>query len=653
VLSHAFWKSRLGGDSSIVGQSISLNGGSYTVIGVMPPSFEYPAPVGTRADLWTPRSLAIERQREAHNLLVIARLKPGVTEVQARAELTNINEQRAREAGRPTGDYSVYPISLTAQVGRKQRPALYALAVAVGFVLVIACANVANLLLALAAGRRREISVRLALGAQRSRIIRQLLTESILLSLVGAALGLLLAMWLSGVIRVLAAGQLPRVESVALDSRVLLFTLLVSVVTGVVFGLAPAVQAARTDLNGALKDGSRSATGLIGQRLRSALVVVEIAMALILLTGAGLMIKSFWRLQQVEPGFNTSNLLSLELTLPASRYPDEKARETLYNRVQEGIASIPGVSGAAIINNPPLCGRRGISIFPIEGRPPIKGMENAPLADFRFVSPGYFGLMGIKLLEGRVLTDADTERSAKVVVVNASFLEKYAPGEQLLGKRLQLDDEWYTIAGIVGDIRQSGLEEEVSPHVYATYRQVNGSRTGLLVRTMTEPLAMVSSVRQQIRAIDPELPIYNVNSMTDLLSASSAPRRLNLTLIAAFAGLALLLASVGIYGVIANLVTQRTGEIGVRIALGARPRDVLGLVVSQGMKLALIGVSIGVVGSIALMRMVSSLLFEVSATDPGIFVAVAVVLGVIAMIACLLPARRAMRVDPMIALRYE
>jgi putative ABC transport system permease protein len=654
VLSHSFWKSRFASDSSAIGRSISLNGASFVVIGVMPPTFEYPAPIGSRADIWTPRSLAAERQRDAHNLLVIARLRKETTVEQARAELASINEHRAKEAGRPSGEYSVYPVVLTSQVGRKQRTALYVLAAAVGFVLLIACANVANLLLALAAGRRREMSVRLALGAQRMRIVRQLLTESIFLSLLGAALGLLMAVWLAGVIRVLAAGQLPRVETIALDGRVLFFTLLVAMLTGVTFGLAPALQAVRSDLNSALKDGTRSATGAIGQRLRSALVVVEIGMALVLLTGAGLMLKSFWKMQQVEPGFDTHNLLSVEMTLPASRYPDEKARRSFFERALAQVSTIPGVEGAALINNPPLGGRRGISIFPIEGHPRATSMDGAPLADFRFVSPGYFELMKIRLIDGRVLTEADTDSSAKVMVVNAAYRDRYAaPGEQLLGKRVQIDDEWYTVVGVVADIRQSGLEEEAAPHVYASYKQVNGARTGLLLRTTVQPESLTGSVRAQIRGVDAELPIYNVNTMSDLLEASSAPRRLNLTLMAGFAGLALLLASVGIYGVIANLVTQRTGEIGVRIALGARPRDVLAIVIGQAMKLALLGVLLGIAGSLTLTRALTSLLFEVSTTDPAIFVVVALLLAMVSLVACWIPARRAMRVDPMIALRYE
>ncbi|MEP7272375.1 MAG: ABC transporter permease [Acidobacteriota bacterium] len=653
VLSYDVWQSRFAGDVSIIGRNIALNGGDYTIVGVMPTTFQFPAPIRNKVDLWTPRSLATERQRGAHNLLTIGRLKPGVTFKQASAELDNISRQRALEAGRAPDEMRVNPVPLTAQIGRQQRPALYVLAGAVGFVLLIACANVANLLLALAAGRRREMAVRLALGAQRGRIVRQLLTESLVLSTVGGALGLTLAVWLSGAIRVFAAGQLPRAESIALDGRVLVFTMLVSMLTGFIFGLAPSLQAARADLNPALKDGSRSATGALGQRLRGALVVVEIAMALVLLTGAGLMIKSFLRLQQIEPGFDPQNLLSLEINLPAAKYPNNDRRAAFFDQAVERISALPGVKGVALINHPPLSGRRGISIFPIEGRPEPKGLSDAPLADFRFVNPDYFRIMGIRLIEGRAFTDGDGQEAPKVALINRAYADRFAAGENLLGRRVRVGDEWHTLVGIVGDIRQSGLDEEAAPHVYAPYRQVNGSRAGLLVRTSGEPLAMVGAVRTRILAVDSEQPIYNVSTMTDLMSKSAAPRQLNLMLVGGFALLALALASAGIYGVIANLVTQRTGEIGLRMALGARPRNVLGLVVGHGMKLALSGVVAGVVGSLILTRTLSTLLVDVSATDPTIFAGVALLLAAVALLACLIPARRAMRVDPMVALRYE
>lgn len=341
------------------------------------------------------------------------------------------------------------------------------------------------------------------------------------------------------------------------------------------------------------------------------------------------------------------------MTLPSSRYANEAARRGFFERVLERTSTIPGVEGVALINNPPLSGRRGISLFPIEGHPPTSSMETAPLADFRFVSPGYFELMKIGILDGRSLQESDTQTSAKVMVVNAAYRDRYAAGEQLLGRRVQLDDEWYTVVGIAANIRQSGLEEEAAPHVYTSYKQVNGGRSGLLLRTTQQPQSVVGSLRARVGSVDPELPVYNVSTMTELVESSSAPRRLNLTLMAGFAALALLLASVGIYGVIANLVTQRTSEIGVRIALGARPRDVLAIVVGQGMKLGLFGVLIGLCASLALTRALSSLLFDVSTTDPFIFGGVALLLVAVTLAACWVPARRAMRVDPTVALRYE
>jgi len=653
VLSHALWQDRFAGDANVVGRTISLDGGDYTVIGVMPPRFQFPAPVNRPSEIWTPRSLATERDRQSHNLLAIGRLRPGVAWTQARAEFENIARRRAEEAGQPPGDTSVNLIPLTAQVGRKQRPALYVLVGAVGFVLLIACANVANLLLAQAAGRRREMAVRLALGARRGQIVRQLLTESLLLSVLGGGVGLLLAVWLSEAIRVLAAGQLPRAESIAVDGRVLGFTLLVSVATGVIFGLAPALQTSRADLNAELKDGARSATGGSGHRLRSALVVVEVALALVLLAGAGLMIKSFWRLQQVDPGFDPQSLLSLEVTLPAAKYPEQHQRAAFYQQALEKISALPGVRAAAVINSPPFSGRRNISVFRIEGRPEPRGVADAPLADFRFVSPDYFKLMGIPLVRGRTFTEGDAGNAPKVALINPAFAERYAAGEDLMGRRLRVGDDWHTVVGVVGNIRQSGLDEEAAPHVYVPYQQIASSRAGLLVRTAADPLGFTAAVRGEIQAIDREQPTYNVSTMTAMMAASAAPRRLNLLLLGSFALVALLLAAVGIYGVMANLVTQRTNEIGLRMALGARPGDVLRLVIGRGMKLTLFGAAVGLGASFALLRAMTTLLFGVSATDPLTLAGVAALLLLVALAACWVPARRAAGVDPMVALRYE
>lgn len=655
VLSYHLWQNRFAGDPQIVGRGIALNGSNYTVIGVMPSEFQYPAPINNSkpGEVWTPRSLSTEIERNAHNLLTIGRLRPGVSWEQARAEFELISHQRSQEMTQGDDGHRVNLIPLPAQVGRQQRSALYVLVGAVGLVLLIACANVANLLLTQAAGRRKEIALRLALGAKRTRIMRQLLTESLLLSLVGGGIGLLLAVWLSRAIRVLALGQIPRAESIGVDSPVLAFTLLVSVTTGLIFGLAPALQASRTDLNSTLKDGARGTMGAGDHRLRSALVVSEVALSLLLLAGAGLMIKSFWRVQQIDPGFNPQNLLSVEITLPATRYPESKQRTAFFQQVLERVSSLPGVSSAAVINSPPLSGRRNIDIFPIEGYPEPKGISDAPLADFRLVSPDYFKIMGIPMLQGRSFTEGDAENTIKVTIVSQAFATNFGAGESLLGMRLRIGDDWHTVVGVVSDIRQSGLDEEAAPHVYVSYRQAGPARAGVLVRTTTDPLSLAAAIRAQVQAVDRDQPIYNVNTMSAMITAAVAPRRLNLVLLGSFAALALALAAVGIYGVMANLVTQRTGEIGLRMALGAQRSDVLRLVIGRGLRLTLVGTAIGLGASFALLRLMASLLYGVSASDPFTFAAITTLLLLVALLACYIPARRATKVDPLIALRYE
>ncbi len=655
VMSYRLWQNRFAGDPQIVGRDIALNGSNYTVIGVMPAEFQYPAPInnGQPGEVWTPRSLATENERNSHNLMTIGRLRPGVSWEQARSEFELISRQRSQELTHGDDAHRVNLVPLRAQVGREQRSALYVLVGAVGLVLLIACANVANLLLTLAAGRRREIALRLALGAKRSRIVRQLLTESLLLSLVGGGVGLLLAVWLSRAIRVLAVGQIPRAESIEVDGPVLAFTMLVSVATGLIFGMAPALQASRTDLNSTLKDGVRGTMGMSGQRLRSALVVSEVALALLLLAGAGLMIKSFWRLQQVDPGFNPQNLLSVEVTLPAARYPESQQRTAFFQQVLEKVSSLPGVSSAAVVNSPPLSGRRNIDIFLIEGHPAPKGISDAPLADFRLISPDYFKMMGIPMLQGRSFTEGDAQNATKVTIISQSFATNFGAGENLMGQRLRIGDEWHTVVGVVSDIRQSGLDEDAAPHVYVSYRQAGPTRAGVLVRTTTDPLSVVSAVRAQVQAVDRDQPIYNVNTMNVMIAAAVAPRRLNLVLLGSFAALALGLAAVGIYGVMANLVTQRTGEIGLRMALGAQRSDVLRLVIGRGLRLTLVGTAIGLGASFVLLRLMASLLYGVSASDPFTFAAITALLLLVAVLACYLPARRATKVDPLVALRYE
>jgi predicted permease len=655
VLCYKLWQRRFAGDKGVIGRNLTINGHTYTVIGVMPAEFEYPPPGGNQppGEIWFPRALETdEAKRDSNNLLTVGRLKPGVTFAQARAEMENIARRRQQEA-RINTDKGVNLVPLQDQIGRKLRAALLILAGAVGFVLLIACANVANLMLSQAAGRASEIAVRLALGASRWRIARQLLTESLLLSLFGGAFGLLLAAWMGQGIRLLGATQIPRAESLAIDGRALGFTLLVTILTGVLFGLAPALQTSRPDVNEMLKGGGRGAKGAGRQRLGNGLVVAEAALSLALLAGAGLLIKSFWRLQKVELGFDARNVLSLDFVPSRAKHPYDSSA-AFYQQLLEKIQTLPGVKAAAIINNAPLSGRRGAEVYKIEGRPEPKSMADAVVAEYHVVSPGYFQMMGIPLLRGRAFTEGDGPGAPGVAIINQVFAERYWPGEDPLGRRLFIDfnQRWVTVVGIVGNVKQSGAPYEAAPHVSVSYKQLPEART-LLIRTTADPLGFVGAARSQIQAIDRDLPIYNVHTMEGLLAESISQRLLNLLLMGAFAGVALALTVVGLYGVISYSVTQRTHEIGVRMALGAQSRDVLRLVIGQGMKLVALGVSIGLAAAFGLTRLLKTLLFGVSATDPATFAEVALLLTLVALLACWIPARRATKVDPLIALKYE
>ena len=655
VLSHQLWRSRFAGDPNVVGKEISLDGRNYEVIGVMPAAFQYPAPINNRkpGEIWTPRSLISEQERQSHNLLTIGRLKPEASWTSARAEFDIISRARAQESSNPDSPHLVNLIPLPAQVGRQQRTALYVLFGAVGLVLLIACVNVANLLLALAAGRKREIALRLALGARRIHIIRQLLIESLLLSLAGGTSGLLIAIWLSSLIRTLAVNQIPRADSIAIDTSVLLFTFFISIVTGLVFGIMPSLQAARVDLNTALKESSRGSVGVAQQRLRNTLVISEVALSLVLLAGAGLMIKSFWRLQQVDPGFDPNNLLSIEVTLPEAKYQEPARRSAFFSDALARIAALPGVKAAEVISSPPLSGRRNINVFPIEGRPEPKTIADAPLADFRIISPDYFRTMGIAQVQGRAFENTDEATSQKVTILSAAFIRQFSGGGNLLGRRINIDGAWFTVVGIVSDVHQSGLDEDAAPHVYVSYKQLVPQRTGVVVRTTVDPLSLIGNIRSEIQAIDPDQPIYNVNSMMALMSEKVAPRRLNLVLLGSFAGLALLLAAIGVYGLMSNLVVQRTSEIGLRMALGACRTDVLRLVLMRGLKLALLGSVIGIGASLLFLRSMSTLLVGVTSTDPLTLLLVSLIVMSVAVVACLVPAKKATNVDPLVALRHE
>jgi putative ABC transport system permease protein len=548
------------------------------------------------------------------------------------------------------------------------RRALWVLFAAVLFVLLIACANVANLLLARAETRQKEIAIRAALGAGRARIIGQLLGESLLLSVIGGGLGLLLAWWGLGLLPALGAENIPRLQEIALDTGALGFTLLVSLLTGVVFGLAPALQALKFDLYTALKEGGRAAASPRGRsRLRATLVVTEVALSLMLLLGAGLLIKSFWRLQQVDTGFKAEQLLTLRLFPPAATYPNNQQVAAFYERLLERVRSLPGVKDAAVTDGVPLGDGGGGTVMETEGSPTEASAHNS--AGWRVVSPGYFRTLGLRLVRGRFLEDADGEEATPVAVVNETLARVHWPNEDPLGRRMRLLNApperattvFLTVVGVVADVKTDGLTEAVRQEVYVPLRQRAAAIDGmgyerqmsLAVRTSVEPLNLVNAIRQEVGALDRNVPIGGVRTMEQILATATVQPRFNMILLGIFAAVALVLAAVGIYGVLSYSVTQRTHEIGIRLALGARQGDMLKLVVRQGMVLALTGVMIGVAASFALTRLMAGLLFGVSATDPLTFIAVALVLAMVAFVACFVPARRATKVDPMVALRCD
>jgi len=650
MLSHALWRRRFSGDRGVVGQTIRVNGESATVVGVMPPSFQYPAD----AELWMPFASALNQfNRSLFMLKVIARLKPGATITQARTELETIAQRLARQYPETNKDRGVHLATLQDDLVGDVKPALQALLGASLFVLLIACVNVANLLLGRADVRRRELAVRAALGAGRIRLLRQLLVESLLLSLTGGAGGLLLARWGTSLLFSINPAALPGKQEITLDAWLLGFTLLASSLTGVIFGLVPAWQLSGADLRASLQVGERSPVAG-SQRLRNALVVAEIALALVLLVGAGLLIRSFWRLVNVETGFDARSVLTMQLQLPEKEYAEKPRVAAFYDQLRQRVQALPGVQSAGLVNTLPMSGffMQGLEI---EGAPPQTPGQR-PITAFRATTPGYFGALGIPLLSGRVFQETDRAETEAVVIIDQSTARRHWPEGQALGKRVKLgapQDPWLTVVGIVGDVRYHGLDSRVFPTIYAPHAQVHFYRMMLAIRATTDPLALVPAVKEQVAALDRNLPISKIQTMEQIVAGSVTPQRFNLTLLGSFAALALLLAAVGIYGVISYSVTQRTREIGVRMALGARARDVSRLVIGQCIKLALLGVALGLGGALALTRWMKTLLFNVSETDPLTFTAIAILLTAVALLAGWLPARRATKVDPLVALRHE
>jgi len=654
IVGHGLWQQRFGSDPGVVGQELLLDGQKYTIVGVAPAGFQF---LATDTALWVPIAFSPQdlATRTSHNLTVLARLKPGVTPQQAHADVGAITERIARDYPDQARDLRAFVLPLREQLAGQVSRALIVLLVAVGCVLLIACANVANLLLAHAAARGKEIAVRAALGAGRARIVRQLLTESLLLALAGALCGLLLAEASMTFLKQLIPEGMTALTGVRIDLRVLGYTVLVSLGAGIVFGLAPALQAARLDLNEALKQGSGRAILGGHRRLRGALVVAEVALALVLLIGAGLMIRTIVRLQGLDPGFRPEKVMTLKTALSRQKYGELPRRAAFYREVLERVRALPGVAAAGYTTSVPLVWRGGTNGFTVEGQPRAPGRD----ANHRQISPDYFRTMGIPLRAGRIFDEHDGPNALPVAMINETMAGKFWPGGEALGKRFKLggpDAPWMTVVGIVGDVRQMGLDVPVKAEMYFPYQQIDmfwAAPTFLAIRSAGDPADLVAAVRREVRAVDPDQPISDVRTMEEILGREVAPRRLQMTLLAGFAGLALLLASLGIYGVISYAVSQRTPEIGIRMALGARPRDVLGMVVGGGLRLAALGVGIGLAAALALTRVMASLLYGVSTTDPLTFVSIPLLLLAVALAASYLPARRALRVDPVAALRSE
>jgi putative ABC transport system permease protein len=657
VLSQSLWQHRFGSDPNVLGRTVQLNGVTHTIIGVLPSGFGFP----NDAQFWRPLQIDLKTLDPGpHYLRVIGRLKPGVTLGQAQAEMSTISSRLAEQYSEKNAGHGVKLELLHDVIVGDISTALFVLLGAVGFVLLIACANIANLLLARAGARQREIAIRTALGASRGRVIRQLLTESVFLSVIGGTAGVLIALWGVPALIALSPGTIPREHEIHIDFRVAGFALLISVLTGVIFGLAPALQVSRPNLSDSLKESGRTTAGVQRNRLRSSLVVLEIAMSLVLLIGAGLMIRSFAKLSALSPGFNPDNLLTMGVSLLRGPYPDDDKVAAFYSQMLERLNSVPGVQSAGAITDLPLSGSNMSDNFTIEGRPPVS-KKDQPLTECRVVSSRYFESMNIPLLRGRDFSETDTKQAPNVTIINETFAKQHFPGEDPIGHRLSLQGQFrdpLLIVGIVGDVRDLSLDQAATPEIYFPYFQnplfENFDRSfTIVVRTKSSPTSMAEPLRAELLNLDRSLPVYSLKPMTEYLSGSLSRRRFNLVLLSVFAAVALLLAAVGIYGVISYSVSQRTHEIGIRVAVGAHSRDILKLVVGQAMILALVGITLGLLASIGLTRLMESLLYGVSATDPLTFVALSAVLAGVSLTACLIPALRATRVDPMIALRYE
>jgi putative ABC transport system permease protein len=661
LLSYSLWQRRFGSDRAVIGRALTLNGESYTVVGVMPRLVQLPGFANVNDQLWVPIAFPSEEaaQRGNHFLEVIARMKPGITLKQAQAEMETISARLAQQYPDYNTRIGGVVVPLHEQVVGDIKPALLVLLGAVGFVLLIACANVANLLLARAAVRQKEIAVRLALGASQSRLIRQFLTESVLLAMFGAGLGLVLAFFGLSALRTFIPASISQVEPINIDTRVLIFTALIAMVTGIAFGLAPAIHGSHLNLNDTLKEGGRdSAGGSKGNRARSLLVIGEVAVSFVLLIGAGLLINSFFHLRNLDPGFRADHLLTMKVDLSEVKYPDRERRAAFFDEVMRRVHELPGVRSAAVAGNLPLTYNGDSMTIGVEGVPdPPHGQR--PDVIFRAIGSDYFNTMGIPIVRGRDFTDQDNADSKDVVIISEKTAQHFWPGEDPIGKRLKpgsstSKSEWREVIGIVKDVRQNDLIAPPKMQMYFTYRQLKDiAANALVVRTTVEPMSLAGSVRSAIWSVDKNQTVADIDTMDHIVAEAVARQRFSMVLLGVFAGLALLLASVGIYGVMSYSVAQRTREIGIRMALGARRADVLQMTVRQGLKLVGAGMILGLGAAFLLTRVMATLLYGISATDPTTFIGISVVLLVVAILASYVPALRATKVDPITALRAQ
>jgi len=662
ILGYGLWQRRFGGDRAIVGKQITLSARPYTVVGVLPKEFPFlpSSLVDGPAQFYRPVAEKYDRsEARSRHLRILARLRPGVSLEQVQADLEVIHNNLVAQYPEDYATCSVRVVSLQEDISGNLRLALLTMSSAVAFLLLIACANIANLSLARSAGRMREIAVRSALGATRAQLIRLALTESLLLAVAGGASALLLANWGIGLISTVGASVIPQLVKVHLDLPVLAFTLGVTLLTGLLFGLFPALQLSSLSVNSVLKEGSKGSRGPAHPNFRKVLAVAQISLALMLLAGAGLMLRTFLRVQSVAPGFNATNILTMKIGLPSLTYPFGSLKPVAFYRdLTSRISTLPGVHSAAAVSILPLGGDFDTVGIAVEGT--TYGAGEEPYPERYMITPDYFKVMQINLLRGRTLLESDNENSPLVVMVSQTAAERWWPKQDPIGKRIRLPGfvpemikSWRTVVGVVEDVKQAGLDAPHTMQIYLPQSQARNGAMALVVRTESDPFRSIQDVRGQIVALDKELAVSDVSSMDEVLSAAVAGRRFTTVLLSLFGGLGLLLASVGVYGILTYMVAQRTSEIGIRMALGAARKDVLSLVVGQGLRLAMVGLATGLAGSLALTRFMSRLLYETSPSDPATFTGVIFLLGLVSLVAIYVPARRASKVDPMVALRYE